>query len=200
MDRDEYWSIIKNQKDANTRMNLMTDEESLVKAAKRSLELTEPMAEQGELKPRKSVELWNYYWTVRIPARAKAGGHWLLGVKHVMMGGTTDDGRKTPVAQSKVIHLDEKALKEFLEKSPQGIGEYRGSLDDSGLKKVNVTVVSGGLKCSSEPLHGVYRYVLAPGIGSSPRLYAYEEGDNTWKHSQFLGGCANIVCWNAPCV
>ena len=173
MNEQEYREIIHGYLKIRTNSN----EEMLVRTAKQNLEYLECLSQGEQRLYRNSIELWHYYSTHRVPARTKARGLWLKGVKGVMSG-----------KPSKFIHLTDKALGEFLKSTKDGQHEYQGSLNDLGRKKVEVIIEGGLLKCRLALLHGVYRYVLAPSRSSAPQLFAYEEGDDTWKHSQFLRG------------
>ena len=163
-------------------------EEELVRWSKDLLEVMEEWAAAaGGVPVRRSAELWSYYTTVRIPARTRARGLWLKGVKGVM-----------PAAgKGRYLHLTDKALADFLGGTEEGQHEYTGALDGRQRRDVEVGVDGGRLKANGTFLHGVYRYVLAPSRVAGQRLYAYPEGDNSWKHSQFMKGgpvlCAGMM-------
>src|SRR5579864_9482080 len=102
MDAEEYRSLIL----ANLKFHQSADEETLVRIAKQVMEVVEDLTPPEELVAKKSEELWIYYTTVRIPARARARGLWLKGFKGVM----AKPGRR-------FIHLSDKALADFLLKT-----------------------------------------------------------------------------------
>lgn len=200
MNAEDYRSILA----ANlSKSRTNADEELLVKGIKQALEYLEALSPPAE-GPALSTQLWTYYTTVRVPARVKARGLWLKAVKATRTPKPAEIHRvevkhvevKRAERPSKFIHLTDKALKEFLESTEHGRHEYLVYLDDPGRVRVEVTTLDGkhlGYRGARILLHGVYRYVLAPSRSAVSRLYAYEEGDNSWKHSQFLRG-APVLC------